>query len=1108
MAVQVLEVSGLGPWATLAALATGYAGNATAGPSLSAAAPAASALLFTALASDNDLHVPGLTGAGWTVLPVISATNGTDHTSDCALSSGYQVTSGSVSSAWSTATAQDMGGVLTGVLVTGTAPLAPNQNWPYMQFLAGFGSGAQTPWDQVGWTDLTWRHQSGNAQRGKQYELDSIQAGTVSMVLSNNDAALTPGNSASPYFPHVQVHVPARLLMTWPPPPAQNARAYSVWRGYVERWPQALTGTRYQVTNATATDVYALLTPLMRSAAMSEVLADQPYAYWPCNDPPGAASAANLAKGNSQQLQAVQSKFGAGGAVSAFSVSVPYLAGDPGCTGWQQSAVPAAGIQGWSLYYQDTGLPALSGGISAEGWFGLNTSQPSGMNLTLISVRNSQGLAAQVRVNSSGQLVVDVRDRLTGVTTTTTVLAPSILTGVPYHLALTLTQTAWALYVDGGAVRTASGSCNLANTGYWLSFGGTADRTASGGFGNMLIAHLAVYGYVLPQSRIVTHYYAALAGMTGQDTSGQRADRILGGGDCAYPRVMPQGPDLFTAATDIGGQAVSQNMVNVAESSSSWLMTDSAGYLFLQDRRQGYNLPVLWTFGELQAVALNANSQFNGTAVPWAGQHGAAVSYSAAWSYGLGEGSLLIAPDGVTALPGAACEHVPVTPGTQYTATAWLQCPAGWTGAYTAVEWYASGGALISSSAGTAQPLPAGTPLQAVVTGTAPAGAAFADTAVYMSGTPGAGVLLYAAQAALYPPGEYSYLADFAAGCDPSQAYNDVSLAQLAAPAAYATALSQAAGSGAVTLNVASAAGILAGGVLLLAAGTGAGELVTVTSVSGLAIGVTATSSGHGAGAAVTVVNSQASGVTVTASDPVSIAAIGDQTLQQTAYLSDPAAVADQAQMIIRQFGTPVTRIAAMTLDPSANPALWPVVLGLETGQVARVNRRLQGTQLVTSGLFQVMSVAHSSAPGQWQAKVALVPYAGQVLALDDTARGTPGNGSVLGWLVVLPGCYRESGVGHVQAEVLAHAAAAHEGQQLGAGRLRSRVAAVADKHVGVVHGVDDAPVRLAGDGRVDGPFADAGACFVKGHEQNSSIRACAAGVGASSVEPLRTRSA
>lgn len=847
MACLVIEVSGLPPWATLAAIGTGYSPSSATGPSLSAS-PAASALLLTLAVTDNDsLTVTG-PGAGWTALTPVIATDGANHNADCVLTPAWQVTSSPVTSSWSSSGSQDTAAVLGGVLVTGDTPVPPSQTWPYIQFQAGFGAGAQTPWDQVGWTDLTPRFRSGSAQRGKQYELDAIQAGTMNLMLSNNDGALNPGNAASPYFPQVQANTPARLLATWPPPPDAGARTYSVWRGFIERWPSSLTPARYQVTNTTGTDVYALLTTLMRSLPRAEILVDVPYAYWTCSDAAGSTTGANLAKGNSQALQQVQSKYGSGGAAASFGVSIPYLAGDPSCTGWQQASVPAADTQGWCLYYQDTALPAISNGITLEGEFAPAVTQPSGKTVVLIGVRNAAGSVLTVQVSPAGILQLSVRDRLTGASTTTNISTASMLTGIPVHVAIAFNTSSWTLYVDGGAVRTVTGSCNLAASGYWLCAGGLADRAGAGNFANVTIAHLAVYGYLVPQARIASHWYAAVTAMAGQDTSGARMDRLLGDGGTACPRIMPDGNDLFTGAMDISGQAVSQNVVNVAESDSAWLMVNSAGYLALQDRRAGYNLPVQWTFGELQGS------------------------------------------------------------------------------------------------------------------------------------------------------GEYAYLGDIATDCDPSQAFNDNTLSQLAAPAVSSTTLQVLSAIGATSLTVISAAAVTVGQVLILDPGTILGELVTVSAVSGNVLTVTACAYGHGAGSVVQVITTSTTGVTITASWQASIDAYGDQTLQQTSYLVDPDAITDQIWWITNTTGIPVNRIANMTLDPAANPALWPVVLGLETGQVVQVNRRLQGTLLVMSGQFQVMSVAHNPGPRTWTTKVALLPYPGQVLACDDPHYGVPGAGMVIGW--------------------------------------------------------------------------------------------------------------
>lgn len=845
MAVLVIEVSGLSPQATLAAIATGYVPASATGPSLSGS-PSASSLMLTLAATDNDTLTVTGPGAGWTALTRVVASDATDHAADIVLTPAYQVTSSPVTASWSSSSAQDTAAILGGVLVTGDTPVPPSQTWPYIQFQAGFGSGAHTPWDQVGWTDLTPRFRSGSAQRGKQYELDAIQAGTMNLMLSNNDGALNPGNAASPYFPQVQVNTPARLLATWPPPPDPGSRTYSVWRGFIERWPSSLTPARYQVTNTTGTDVYALLTTLMQSLPRAEILVDVPYAYWPLSDAAGSGTGANHAKGNSQALQQVQSKYGSGGAAASFGVSIPYLAGDPSCTGWQQASVPAADTQGWCLYYQDTGLPAISNGITLEGEFAAAVAQPTGKTVVLIGVRNAAGSVLTVQVSPAGILQLSVRDRLTGTATVTNISTAGMLTGIPVHVAVSFTQSSWTLYLDGGALRTVTGSCNLAASGYWLCYGGLADRAGASNFANVTIAHLAVYGYLVSQARIASHWYAAVTAMAGQDTSGARADRLLGDGGTACPRIMPGGNDLFTGAVDISGQAVSQNIVNIAESDSAWLMVNSAGYLALQDRRAGYNLPVQWTFGELQ--------------------------------------------------------------------------------------------------------------------------------------------------------GEYAYLGDIATDCDPSQAFNDNTLSQLAAPSVSSTTLQVLSGIGATSLTVISAAAVTVGQVLILDPGTSVGELVAVSAVAGNVLTVTACAYAHAANATVTVITTSTTGVTVTASWQASIDAYGDQTLQQTSYLVDPAAITDQVWWITNTTGIPVNRIANMTLDPAANPALWPVVLGLETGQVVAVNRRLQGTLLVMSGQFQVMSVGHNPGPRTWQTKVALVPYPGRVLACDDPVYGLPGQQNSIGW--------------------------------------------------------------------------------------------------------------
>jgi len=146
------------------------------------------------------------------------------------------------------------------------------------------------------------------------------------------------------------------------------------------------------------------------------------------------------------------------------------------------------------------------------------------------------------------------------------------------------------------------------------------------------------------------------------------------------------------------------------------------------------------------------------------------------------------------------------------------------------------------------------------------------------------------------------------------------------------------------------------------------------------------------------VIGGAAAGVTVALTNPTSMGQYGDLTLQQTVYLSDPAVIMDTAQWIANQYGDPATRIAQLTLDPSANPALWPVVLSLESGQVAFLNLRLAGTQLEITGQFQIMTLSHNTQPGSWRTVVSLVRYLGNVLTADDTVRGLLNGTNPLGY--------------------------------------------------------------------------------------------------------------
>jgi hypothetical protein len=362
IAVTVIEVTGMSDYAGIPAAVTASS-NASTSIAANAATPTATALMLTIAASDAAAFSSG-PGAGWTAVTGTSVSSGAPvilYTSPA-----WRVASASETASWSTGTTGDLAACTVSILVTNTGPSQPNAKWPATQLQIGLGSGALTPPSMITWTDITPRLMTGaetSSSRGKGYELDQTQAGTITLTLDNNDAALTPGNTASPYFPSIVADVPIRLLMTW------AGRTYSVWSGFVERWPQTWSAsTRFGLTAITVTDAWSLLGDPLLACQQEEIILAGPYSYWPCGDNAVSSYAQNVAPGNSAALQSVQSKYGAGTGTAVFGANSGLNPGDPSGTVWSQTGLTVNGY-GSCLFCADENYPPLGGGMTIMEWF-------------------------------------------------------------------------------------------------------------------------------------------------------------------------------------------------------------------------------------------------------------------------------------------------------------------------------------------------------------------------------------------------------------------------------------------------------------------------------------------------------------------------------------------------------------------------------------------------------------------------------------------------------------------------------------------------------------------------------------------------------------------
>ena len=651
LGITVIEMAGMSPYLGTPVTATAVQ-NAAGTVSAALAAPGASALQFAVAATDGTASLSG-PGAGWTALTPVTASGGGYS---LATSPAWRVSSVSGTATWTSSPHADLSAAAAEILVVNPAPSQPDPDWPAFSFQAGFGSGALTPPGQIAWTDITARWLAGqetSSQAGKPYELDQLQAAEQSVTFDDNDGALTADNPSSAFFPNVTADTPLRLVAWW------DGRTYGVMAGFPERWPVSWDDDWYGLVKVEFPDAWGLQQNQLNAVLLEEMTWDPNlYALWTCSDPQfitGATptlSAQNVAPGNTNSLQVVESKNGAVGSTPAqqFGAQGGGLPGDQSATFWQQQGLTSGSEgYGWCLFCADQGYPLLSTGATFAGWFlpggsalgsqvdNTGTQNGTGTPDTLILMRGSNagsGPAFQVHLSAPeashpGAISVCTWDVSTGVPTVTLAFSGNWLAAGWFHIAFEVTQVSWNLFINGTSAGT--GSCNLPESVSWLEYMGSADRQYTGSMLNGACGYLAVFGVLLPADRVQSIYLAgtpnpamvaggATAARTGAqfgtEFPQQRIERLLAYGGWTGPRSISQssttqmapindiqGSTAVIAASGAvnvtsGGQQAGQAAGNIVFSDGGWLFTDGNFTLCYLSRGDLYGAPSAWVLGE------------------------------------------------------------------------------------------------------------------------------------------------------------------------------------------------------------------------------------------------------------------------------------------------------------------------------------------------------------------------------------------------------------------------------------------------------------------------------------------------------------------------------
>ncbi len=210
----------------------------------------------------------------------------------------------------------------------------------------------------------------------------------------------------------------------------------------------------------------------------------------------------------------------------------------PGSASWQQSGLlGATGSHGWYLISNDATFPPLSAGVTVKGWFNaalfgsgagmaynpnswINTSlcgQPYAP-ITICELATASNPVAVLQLDISGHLNLITYNGSTG-TSHSIYSASDLRSGSWVAVDITLTTTTWEVMLNGGLTADVSGSAT-GMTSAWTylilngDFGSGGGASPSGLVhgGNVSLSHWAVFSYILPDWRILSHYTAAATG--------------------------------------------------------------------------------------------------------------------------------------------------------------------------------------------------------------------------------------------------------------------------------------------------------------------------------------------------------------------------------------------------------------------------------------------------------------------------------------------------------------------------------------------------------------------------------------------------------------------
>jgi len=472
----------------------------------------------------------------------------------------------------------------------------PSYAWPVTQVQIEFVAG-------------TWTTISGvtkvSATRGRQYELQAPQAGSLTITVDNSNGFLDPDGFGSPYAPNVQLGKRIQLVATL------GGSSFTLWTGYVERYPQRWgPGGNFQWTDLVAVDIFAVLAQqILEPIFYEEAKLLNPLAWYPLDDAPGSSSAGQLVVGERAAglYMGINYDFGIRNLVLGVATTAPGVKGrtqaqftlptfaqgysNLSCLILPGAAAPPLAAP-WTVVI---GMKAVVGAHTARGclWGASSEFHDRLVNLYYGPGYGGNGIYAVLDNGSNYYLMAtmpdDGQDHLIALS----------CAADGYHLKLSVDGTVtdnnvWLPSVAGspysrvfiGAYRNSVNSTTVSNfvgtLSNYLVFGTDLianpnnPLSAYGGIGDAY--RNADYGHVTSDRFLTIRKYSPLP--SGQATSLNTGDSAMG-------------------LADLSGKTVAQAMIDVGTTESGTVYVDNTGSPTLVNRHARYNPVPGFTFGEL-----------------------------------------------------------------------------------------------------------------------------------------------------------------------------------------------------------------------------------------------------------------------------------------------------------------------------------------------------------------------------------------------------------------------------------------------------------------------------------------------------------------------------